>query len=138
MSFCASWPRMRNWSPFSVPPSPIDTVMPGTLRSACSRVTIFCSFSCTAGITFTACGVSSSVVGWAARPVVLSRAWLLPVTSTRETMTEESGAAAIIGASAACAGVVQPAAARASPPRASNARDLVERDARTGFPSACE
>ncbi len=45
MSSFAERPRMKNWSPFITPPSPICVVMPGTLRSACSSEVTPCSDS---------------------------------------------------------------------------------------------
>ena len=121
MSLLASWPLILNWSPASVPPSPMATVMPGASRSACSRVTILCCWISACGITLTICGVS-----WTDLVIevgVATTAWLgasasrWPVTSTsldaasfKAPSTPTASARAAMGASVAPMGADTPRA----------------------------
>src|SRR5579863_6449446 len=62
MSSLASKPLILNWSPASVPPSPMAMVMPGTLRNASSSVVVPCCFMVAASTTSTVWGVSCRLV----------------------------------------------------------------------------
>ncbi|MEJ0041276.1 MAG: hypothetical protein WDM81_03180 [Rhizomicrobium sp.] len=56
-----------NWSPASVPPSPIAMEMPGTFLSASPSVVVACCCMTSPLTTVTACGVSCTLGGRQAR-----------------------------------------------------------------------
>ena len=98
MSPLASWPRMRNWSPASVPPSPMLTVMPGTSRNACSSVVMCCSWMSSWGTTLMICGRSCTVFDTV---VERSRAWSWMSGCWAVTTTSATVGAGAAGASSA-------------------------------------